>query len=172
VFCQDKSLEPVVGASQSDTRDRQSVAHAIYKPRLLTTPNHGAISFTSHFARVAAETTTTTTYVRTTRAVVLGRSPDTAWHRMAPRSMIKADQRPSPRQASCLLAFLASLTSFLLYNYLLRLRSRSPWGYQCAQGDKSRMSDTQTRKEALVFQRHGFSISGERFDARDWLNRM
>lgn len=171
MFCRDKSLEPVVGASPSNTRARKSVPHADYKPQLLTTPNHGAIYFTSHFVHVAAQTTTTTICVWTTRAVVLGGSPDTAWHGMALGSMIKADQRPSPRQASCLLAFLASLTSFLLYNYLLSLRSRSPWGYRCAQGDKSRMSDTQTRKEALVFQRHGFSISGERFDASDRFTR-
>lgn len=77
-------------------------------------------------------------------------------HGMALGSTIKADQRPSP-PSSQLLAFLASLTSFLLYNDLLSLRSRSPRGYRCAQGDKSRMSDTQTRKEALEFQRRGFS---------------
>lgn len=78
---------------------------------------------------------------------------------------------PLPRQASC---FLASLTSFLLYD-LLSLRSRSPRGYRCAQGDKSRMSDTQTRKEALEFQRRGFSKyfgnKGRYFKARSFKSK-
>jgi hypothetical protein len=77
--------------------------------------------------------------------------------------MIKADQRHPPRPPSQLLAFLASLTSFLLYNDLPSIRSRSPRGHRCAQGDKSSKC-TSPRKEADVFQRHGFSISGARID--------